>query len=416
VLLVLGLALPLAGRSRWRRAVRVAAALPACALLLGWVLDTWGVAAAGAALLALAGALWLRWRRRAARHQRTLAASLLALALVFEAVLVFGPDSFMNRRTLKSPLDALSRTTHWRQGLGLLDGAADWLLGLGSGRLPTRYDRDVSGGEFPGRVQFVPAPGPDATAGHARIASARTRTTLAGRHGLTQRVPLDTGYRLTLDVRNDRPAYLLVRVCEQHLLYSGACQATALLATPNAWRRHTLTLRGPPLSAGRVLAPRLEAVLTLSVLNAGGSVEVDNLALSSAAGAPLLANGDFATGLAHWLPSAQSYYVPWHIDNLFLELLIERGLTGLLLALAIVAWALANLRSGAASGDAACAFIGAALCGVLAVGLVSSVLDMPRVALLASLLVAVGAAGVNSSAPIPERRAVPALPALPACL
>jgi hypothetical protein len=280
--------------------------------------------------------------------------------------------------------------------------------------LPAHYDRFVRGGEFPGSAQFVTeADTPDA-AGHVRIAAARSRMALAGRHGLTQRVPLRPNYQLALDLRNQRPAYLLVRVCEQHLLYSSACQAAGLhLTSAGGWRRHTLTLRGTALSAGRTLAPRLEAVLTLSVLDAGAAVEIDNLALSSSAagGAPLpanlLANGDFADGLAHWLASAQSYYVPWHIDNLYLELLIERGLAGLLLVLAIVASALRNLLRGAAAGDAACAFIAAALCGVLALGLVSSVLDVPRVALLASLLVAVGALGVGAVRRPPEKAGLP---------
>ena len=47
--------------------------------------------------------------------------------------------------------------------------------------------------------------------------------------------------------------------------------------------------------------------------------------LAGTDGRPLLRNGDFDRGLAHWLPAAQSYFVPWHIDSLALESLIERG-------------------------------------------------------------------------------------------
>ena len=46
-------------------------------------------------------------------------------------------------------------------------------------------------------------------------------------------------------------------------------------------------------------------------------------------------------------------------------------------------------------GDAAAPFIAASLCGVLSVGLVSSVLDVPRVALLVALLFVLGAGRVR---------------------
>lgn len=39
-------------------------------------------------------------------------------------------------------------------------------------------------------------------------------------------------------------------------------------------------------------------------------------------------------------PAAQSYFVPWHLDNLFLEVLVERGLAGLLLLVALMTYAL----------------------------------------------------------------------------
>ena len=46
-------------------------------------------------------------------------------------------------------------------------------------------------------------------------------------------------------------------------------------------------------------------------------------------------------------------------------------------------------------GDTAAPFIAASLCGVMSLGLVSSVLDVPRAALLLALLLALGAARVK---------------------
>lgn len=393
-LLVLGLHLPDARGPRWLPAARAVAFVLGAAVLLALVLDGWGYSAAALALVALGAALWLRWRGHSARRHRTLAFGLLALALTFEAVVMLGPDSYMSSRMAKSAVDYESRTAHWRRGIGLINGADDWLWGLGLGRLPAHYDRHAARGELPGSVRWQ---GRGAEDGHVRIAGPRSLHVLGGRYGLTQRVPLREAYRVRFDVRVGSPANMLVRVCEAHLLYDRTCQLVFVRFEPTdagQWQRRDLTLHGPPLTAGRWFAPR-QGVLTLSVLNVGGDVELDNLMLETAAGEPLLANGDFAAGMAHWLPAAQTYFVPWHIDNLYLELLIERGVVGALVLMLFAASVLWRLLRQTDPDDTAAPFIAASLCGVMSVGLVSSVLDVPRVALLVALLLALGAVRVK---------------------
>jgi len=58
--------------------------------------------------------------------------------------------------------------------------------------------------------------------------------------------------------------------------------------------------------------------------------------------------------------------------------------------LGLTAAVLWRLVRQADAGNAAAPFISASLCGVLGLGLVSSVLDVPRVALLVALLLALG--------------------------
>ena len=389
-LLVLGLLLPQARARHWWPAARAVAFVLGAAVLLALVLDGWGYGAAALALVALGAAFWLRWRAGAQRRQRKLAAGLLGLALIFEAVVMLGPDSFMSARIAKTALDYESRSAHWARGIALLKGPADWLFGLGLGRLPAHYDRFAPRGEFPGQARWQDD---GAGGGFAQIAGPRSRPELGGRHGLTQRVPLHQGYRVRFDARVARPANILLRVCEAHLLYDRTCQLGFLRIEPAdaaaAWQQREITLLGPPMSAGRWYAPR-HGVLTLSVLNPGGSADVDNISLQAVGGLLSLANGDFSAGLAHWLPAAQSYFVPWHIDNLFLELLIERGLVGTLGLLALAGAVLWRLVRQAEPAATSAAFIAASLCGVLSVGLLSSVLDAPRVALLLALLLTLG--------------------------
>ena len=394
-LLVVGLMLPATRARHWWPAARATAFAAGAALLLALVLDGWGYGAAALALDALGAAFWLRWRARAVRRQRNLAAGLLVLALIFEVVVMLGPDSFMSSRIAKSGLDYESRTVHWGRGIDLLQSPGEWLFGLGLGRLPAHYDRFAPRGEFSGSAQWQ---GAAEGGGHVRIAGPRSRSELGGRHGLTQRVPLREAYRMRLDLRVDRPADVLVRVCESHLLYDRACQSALIrvLPTPGGaeWQRRQFNLSGSPLRAGAWIAPRL-GVLTLSVLGAGSSVDIDNVVLESASGERLLANGDFSVEMSQWMPAAQSYFLPWHIDSMFLELLIERGALGAALLLGLTTFALWRLVREAEPSNMIAPFIAASMCGVLTVGLLSSVLDVPRVALLPALLLAMGLSRVK---------------------
>jgi len=388
-LLVLGLLLPVTRAPRWWLAARGVACVVGAALLLALVLEEWGYGAATFALTALAGALWLAWRGRDNRRHRSLAIGLLVLVLVFEAVLVVGPETFMGQRAKRSVSDYQSRTAHWARGLALLDGPADVLLGLGLGRLPAHYDRSAKGGEFPGSVTWVPNSGGGGD-GFVRIAGPRTLAGLGGRHGLTQRVPLANGYRLRLEMRNRGAVVVAASLCESHLLYARACQWvwTQVPAGDGVvWRTLEWPLRGPPLSSGPAFAPR-QGVLMLSVVNAGGVAEFDRVGLATRDGAPVLANAGFALDLAHWWPSARTHYLPWHIDNLVLELLIERGVLGALAVLTVGAFVLRRAGRAVGNDEPAAAFIAAALCGLFALGLLSSVFDVPRVALLAMLFAA----------------------------
>jgi O-antigen ligase len=122
------------------------------------------------------------------------------------------------------------------------------------------------------------------------------------------------------------------------------------------------------------------------VVNAGGQADVAQLLLQDTHGNNLLDNATFQQGLAQWPVLAQSYFLPWHIDNLLLELLIERGLLGLLLFATLLGAALWQLTRDSLRGAALAPYQAAALLGTLCVGASGSLLDVPRVALLLYVL------------------------------
>jgi hypothetical protein len=183
-----------------------------------------------------------------------------------------------------------------------------------------------------------------------------------------------------------KAATLYLRVCELHLLYERRCQSgqIAIKPGPMSWQHISVPLEGPDLTVGTWLAPRM-AVFELSVLGAGSAADITGLRLQADDGPNLLRNGDFSKQMDHWLPLAQATFVPWHIDNLYLELLVERGPMALIGLLVVVAWTLRRLLVAPVSGRATLApFLIASLSGALLIGLVSSVLDASRPAFLLS--------------------------------
>lgn len=329
--------------------------------------------------------------RRARPLARRRTANLgLVLTLMLEAALVIGLGSFLRERVYASQGDLGSRFGHWHAGLDLMRGPSDWLAGIGLGRLPADYAASVPGGAFPGALHVARA-----SEGRldAVILSGPGAPGVPGLLALTQRVALRPGgaHRAELQARVERPTRLLLRVCEIHLLYPRACQRASIVVLPEGvgWQRIDLELRGRALTAGQGAAawfwPR-RAAFSIAVETPLASVALKQLALRDAVGDELLANGDFSRGLARWFPVAQENFVPWHVDNLVLELLIERGLPACLAAIACLAIALAGLLRGPGRAEPMAPFLAASLCGVLVVGLVSSVMDVPRVAFLLGLL------------------------------
>ncbi len=122
----------------------------------------------------------------------------------------------------------------------------------------------------------------------------------------------------------------------------------------------------------------------MSVLTPGGRVEVADVQLFAGEG-NLLRNAQFLERETGWFPQSFYYFLPWHIDNLYLELLIETGLAGLLLFLAVCAGLAWRLYRMCVRGETLSAVLLSSMGGLFSLGLVVSVLDMPRVAMLSGL-------------------------------
>ena len=313
--------------------------------------------------------------------------SAFILLLVFlEVAFVLGTDSFMNKRLAASDRDLKGRLQHWEQGIGLLNSVDDWLFGIGLGQLPSRMTQGESGRALPGDFSWNEQAGRPTMVvkGPNRFFYAHNTS---GLYALSQRVDLVSlqRYRFAMDGRSDQNVEILVQVCAMHLLYSERCQHRRLRLNAGHWPHWESRLSGPVFQAGSWLNAA-HGVFMLSVITPGASVELKTLGLFAGTGGNELRNSQFNEKGAGWFPAAHSYFLPWHIDNLYLEFLIETGIIGLTCFLAVVLLSIRRLFAAYARGNTLAPYFIASISGLMALGLVVSVVDMPRVALLFFLM------------------------------
>ncbi len=367
-----------------------------------------------AVALPLLALVWMQWRQRRVLPPggrlvwRARANAALSVLVLLEVAAVLVGGSFMAERLTRAGPDLSSRVEHWRHGLDLLASPADWLLGKGLGRLPANYAAKAPKGEFPGTVshRVEPQPGQPRNA-FVTLHGPKTRPAASGGFALTQRVEGLAGmaHQARFDVRVEKMTRIEVSVCERHLLYDRRCQAARVRVKPVealgqvTWQPLTVTLRGDAFANDAWHDARL-LMFSVSVINVAGAADIDNVTLTGQGTAQLLGNADFSAGMAQWFPAAQSNFLPWHLDNLYLEVLVERGLPALLLLLAVVLGAMGSLWRGPGRHLPLAPFLAASLVAVLLVGLVSSVMDVPRVAFLFLLLLFVA---VQNSGPVARK-------------
>jgi O-antigen ligase len=115
-------------------------------------------------------------------------------------------------------------------------------------------------------------------------------------------------------------------------------------------------------------------------------IDLDDIELTDAQLRPLVANGGFEDGGARWFFSSDRDHLPWHAKNLFVHAFVEQGVLGAVAMLLILAGALLRLVRRPTRLQAHAPTLLAALVGLATVGMVDSLLDMPRITVFLLLL------------------------------
>lgn len=342
-----------------------------------------GAIALGVALLVLTAGTW-RALSRQSRHRARFAAPLL-LGLLTVAVMIAGASGmFWQHRIAQTAVDADIRLRHWSGVLDMQDsGWTTALFGQGLGSLPATN---------------LASQLPD-QAGSYRYAVENGNPYLAlnsaGTLYMAQRVAPRPSETLTLHLSARAPAGhagLEASLCEKNLFNSRQCLWLKLDVKPGTppWQIFSQTFFSGEVGAGNLFTRR---PVQFSLYNPvpGTVIEVDAIRLLDARGRDLVKNGDFSQGGDFWFFKSGDHLF-WHAKNLWVHLLFEQGWLGALLFGLIMILALVRLARPASQGALEPTVWLAALGALATVGMVDSLVDAPRLAMLVYGVLFVGAA------------------------
>lgn len=332
----------------------------------------------------------IRWRRTKRSPGHSVRNSALPLATLAAAgMLLIATPQLLFRFSTVAP-DSQVRLSHWTDSLSVLNhDPLRWALGVGCGGFPREF-----------RARVLPAPAGD----YQFVASNRYADDPApDRLKLTGGQPIyfgqyvdvrpDARYTIAVRARLLSPSGgLSVKLFEKSLLQS--YEATGFDGVFADVKNDHWTTKELVVNSGDVgraidrppFPPQSRPVLLSFWASPGAEIEISRLQLLDKDGNDLVANGDFRGGHDRWWWTADDH-LSWQAKNLFVELLIEQGLLGLIAFTALALAGVTRLTRDALRGVPDAAPLACSLGGFLATGLIDGLIDSPRILLLFLLLV-----------------------------
>jgi glycopeptide antibiotics resistance protein len=347
------------------------AVLASYAMMVTFSRGGWAGLVAGL-LVVLVGLL----RRRVGA--RSWVAAAVLMAAVAGAALPVLTGGFARERLAQSLADLKTRVDHWSRALSMMaPGPGSVLVGEGFGQYPVTWLLRAGVQPPPGTYAILR----DGDNPYLRLGGGEAVF-------LDQRVAIEPGqtYRLSGRVRQPAGAGVLsVPICEKALLYSFECQEAGLAPhdAGSDWQHLAAEIVSGQLGAGGRW-PHPPVKLALHLAGPAAALDLDDLSLKNREGRELLANGNFSDGAKRWL-FVTDQDLAWHIHEQWVEVYFAQGLLGVLALALLLAAAGRALWPGFRAGEPFAVGLSAALAGILAVGLLGSLMDTARLAMLVYL-------------------------------
>jgi O-antigen ligase len=333
--------------------------------------------AAGLVSLLVATFMWLSLRRRTSNGPGRRWLAVLLIAPVLAGIIAAISSGFMCERFSQSASDLFVRESNWRSGWAVRDH--DFLsavFGMGLGTFP-RIMLARGSGDRPSDFRLEDD--------RSLTISALTEIYI----GQKISFPPSHRLRLTLRWRADREASSLgVSVCEKVLLYSENCHGVTIHPRgPGHWEDASADIPVPGLATKALFRRPVEFSLYSPV--SGTTIAVRDLSLTDDQGWEVLVNGDFRDGMDRWTFTDDSH-LGWRMKNLYLMLLFETGILGLVSFAALSALAIGGGIRALRRGEAAGAAVIGSVVSFLVSGLFDNVIEAPRLTTVFLLVAATG--------------------------
>lgn len=235
----------------------------------------------------------------------------------------------MSERFTHIEKDMESRITHWSS----VFSSAKWdattiMVGNSTGSFPLNY--------------IISNPKVTSEVGYFKVQSDLENNSLILGSGrdlkFGQRVHLKpkTEYQIQFLVKSNEESKLNIRYCERHLirqhLYNSKCvNRTIKLEKNNTFESKKLNFNTEAVGE-RPWYTRKPTILFFRNLTPGTELELSQISVKSIdEGEELINNGDFSHGLDNWFFYNDFQHLPWHIKNIFIELIYNTGLLGLIM-------------------------------------------------------------------------------------
>ena len=311
------------------------------------------------------------------RWQATFMSSAVAVCAV---VAVFLGGAYISERFATSEKDMDGRFDHWSLSTSMLQSPLDVAFGKGLGRYPANYFYAIPDSKFPGTYQ-IHREGENAS---LLLVAPRRGISFGDALRVSQRLGFDAvgPFEATLKIRARTGASVRLEVCEKHLLYAERCADGTVTVKPDTeWQTASIKFKGRILSVGSWYAPRIK-MFSIAVINRSGTVEIDDVVLTSWDGENLLANSDFKRDMQYWFFTSDRDHMPWHAKNILVNVLFDQGIVGLVIFVGLLGVALFRLNLGGLREYELSPYLSSAIIGFLVVGMFDSLIDTPRLSLV----------------------------------